>query len=116
MNNSLTQSTLAEDTKQWIQIDSQLKIMNEQQRQLRQQKTALSHRICSNMDNINSHKMSMANIVIKKYEKKDYSPLTFQYIEECLHKIIKNENHVGAIITKLKDDRQIKRTADIKIV
>jgi|TARA_B110000285_G_C14588392_1_gene365262 hypothetical protein len=114
MNNSLVSSSLTDDTKQWITIDNQLKMLNEQQKHLRIQKHLLSSRICENMEKINSNKMALNNVIIKKYEKKDYSPLSYSYIESCLNKIIKNKEHVDLIVKKIKDDRTIKSSFDIK--
>jgi len=114
MNNSLVSSSLTDDTKQWITIDNQLKMLNEQQKHLRIQKQLLSSRICENMEKINSNKMALNNVIIKKYEKKDYSPLSYSYIESCLNKIIKNKEHVDLIVKKIKDDRTIKSSFDIK--
>lgn len=114
--NSLVNSSLTDDTKQWIAIDNQLKILNEQQKQLRAQKHLLSARICDNMDKINSDKMSLNNVIIRKYEKKEYSPLTYTYVENCLNKIIKNREHVDAILRKIKQERTVKSSFDIKTV
>lgn len=112
--NSLVSSSLTDDTKQWIAIDNQLKILNEQQKQLRMQKQILSTRICENMGKINSNKMSLNNVIIRKYEKKEYSPLTYTYVENCLGKIIKNKEHIDAILNKIKQERTIKSSFDIK--
>ena len=50
------------------------------------------------------------------YDKKDYKPLTFTYVEKCLNEIIKDKTHVEYIIKYLKDNREITTSQDIKRV
>jgi hypothetical protein len=47
-------------------------------------------------------------------EKKEYSPLTYGYIERCLANIIPEETHVAYIINYLKENREITTSQDIK--
>jgi hypothetical protein len=53
---------------------------------------------------------------IQLVEKKDYSPLTFSYIEERLAEIIEDEDQVDFIINYLRDHREINVYSDLKIV
>ena len=48
------------------------------------------------------------------YDKKEYSALTFNYIETCLHKIIHDEEQVDYVIQFLKENREITSSLDIK--
>ena len=51
---------------------------------------------------------------LRIYEKKEYSPLTYSYIEKCLAKIIPDETHVEYIIQYLKENREVTINQDIK--
>jgi hypothetical protein len=51
---------------------------------------------------------------LKIYEKKEYSPLTYSYIEECLEKIVTNKSQVEYILKYLKENREIKQVQDIR--
>ena len=59
-------------------------------------------------------KIEISNGNLKVYEKKDYTPLTFQYVEQCLHDIIKNEDQVHMIVQYLKQNRDITTSYDIR--
>ena len=49
-------------------------------------------------------------------EKKDYSPLTFTYVEDCLKTIINSDDNLKYIMKTLKDKRQIKVSNELKKV
>ena len=51
---------------------------------------------------------------LKMYEKKDYSPLTFSFLEQHLGKIMTDPQQVEFVIQYLKEQREIKTTSDIK--
>lgn len=53
---------------------------------------------------------------LRMYDKKDYKPLTFTYVERCLNEIIKDKTHVEYILKYLKDNREINISQDIKRV
>ena len=59
-------------------------------------------------------KIEISDGELKLYEKKEYSPLTFAYIQSCLANIINDESHVEFIIQYLKDHREIKTQTDIR--
>jgi hypothetical protein len=47
-------------------------------------------------------------------ERKEYAPLTYKYVEECLQNIIKDEKHIEYILNYIKNNRKIKLVNDIK--
>ena len=60
--------------------------------------------------------IGISNGELRMYDKKDYKPLTFTYVEKCLNEIIKDKTHVEYIIKYLKDNREITVSQDIKRV
>jgi hypothetical protein len=48
------------------------------------------------------------------YEKKEYSSLTFGYIEKCLAEIISDKSQVDYIIHYLKEKRTVEMVLDIR--
>jgi hypothetical protein len=123
--NSITENQLVEKTKKqqfienvqrWVLIDTQLKIVNEKTRKLRELKNTSNQEICNymNENNLSNNKIGITGGELKIYEKKEYSPLTFGYIEKCLAEIIPNASNVKFIMTHLKDKREIKITQDIR--
>lgn len=105
-----------ENVKKWVLIDSQLKIVNEKTRKMRTIKNGLTDEICIYMteNNIKNNKISISDGELKIYEKKEYSQLTFGYIEKCLAEIIPEKTNVEYIINYLKEKREITVSNDIR--
>jgi hypothetical protein len=51
---------------------------------------------------------------LRFYEKKEYSPLTFSYIEDCLENILEDESQIEFIMDYLRDNREITTSIDIR--
>ena len=108
-------SEFISNVQKWVQLDAQLKIANEKTKQIRDAKNALTGKICEYMDKTRDTKqIELSDGNLKIYERKDYSPLTYSYVEESLRKIIPNEEHVNYIIKYLKDNREITAVQDIR--
>jgi hypothetical protein len=119
MNNEITVNSKAEfidDVKKWALIDSQLKIINEKTKKMRDMKHEFSDRICkyTEYNNIPENKIKLSDSELRVYEKKEYSPLTYGYIEKTLGNIIENKEQVEYIIKYLKENREIRTSLDIK--
>jgi hypothetical protein len=109
---------LAENVKKWVICDKQLKLAKEKIDKIRDLKQELGISILSYMVNhsISNNEIVITDGKIKMYEKKEYSPLTFSYIEQCLAKIIPEKSHVDFIIQYLKDNREVKTTPDLRSI
>ena len=85
--------------------------------QIRELKNTLGSSICRYMvdNNISNNAIEITNGKLKVCEKKEYSPLTYSYIEECLAKIISEKSHVDYIIQYIKNNREIKTTVELKM-
>jgi hypothetical protein len=114
----VSQKVFVENVKKWVVCDQQLKIIKEKSDQIRHMKNTLGTSICNYMvDNQISHnEIEITNGKLKVFEKKEYSPLTFSYIEQCLAKIIPEKSHVDYIIKYLKENREIKTSVDLKSI
>jgi len=96
-------------------IDSQLKIITEKTKQLRDMKTKLTENIIEYIQrNKKPDKIEITDGELKFYDKKEYPPLTFTYVEKCLDEIISNKDHVKYIIEYIKTHREIKTSLDVK--
>jgi hypothetical protein len=111
-----SRKVLIENIQKWALLDTQLKQITEKTKEYRELKSTLTQSICTYLheNNMQSTKIDTSNGHIKLYEKKDYSPLTFGYIEECLGKIIPDKSHVEFIIQYLKEHREIKTSSDLR--
>jgi hypothetical protein len=113
-----SQKQFVENVKKWVLCDQQLKIIKEKSDKIRDTKHVLGSAICTYMDenNLLQNEIEITDGKLKIYEKKEYSPLTFSYIEQSLAKIIPDKSHVQFIIQYLKDNREIKTTTDLKSI
>ena len=108
---------LIEHVKNWVILDQKIQMINEKTKQIRELKSTITTDICDYMkrNNITSN-IGISNGELRMYDKKDYKPLTFTYVEKCLNDIIKDKTHVEYIIKYLKDNREITVSQDIKRV
>jgi hypothetical protein len=108
--------TFVENVQKWLLYEQQLKLVTDKAKQIRESKNATAESICKYMQ---THGLSQ-NIIkitdgeLKLCEKKEYSPLTFGYVEECLAKIIPEKESVEFIMDYLKQNREIKITREIR--
>ena len=107
-------SQFVEDVKKWALLDSQLKIVNEKTRKMREMKNDLADKIVTYMSENKHEKIRLSDGEIRLYEKKEYSPLSFSYIEETLSKIIQDEEQIDYVINYLKENRDINIVLEIK--
>ena len=117
MNNEIVvKEDFSKKVIRWVTIDTQLKMINEKTKLLREEKYKLSLGICDQLKQTgNQHrKISIHDGDLKVYEKKDYSPLTFSFLEEHLGKIMNDPSQVEYVINYLKQQREIKTTNDLK--
>ncbi len=101
---------------EWVQIDNELKNLNNHVRLLREQKYKLE----MNLNNYAKHNNMTESIVqignnkLKFAETKVQEPLTFKYLEKTLGEIIKDESKVKLIMEHIKQKRAVKIVPEIK--
>jgi hypothetical protein len=101
---------------QWVQLDNQLKQMNEQIKAVREKKNNLAENITKYAKNnhlenatvkIADGKLKFANVRVPE-------PLTYRYLERALGEIIKNPQQIEQIMNHIKKSREIKMVNEIK--
>lgn len=104
------------DIQKWIQIDNHLKKLNEQSKQLREQRNTLESNLTNyaKTNNITDKTIKVNNDKIKFVNTNVPEPLTFKYLEKTLGEIIKNESQVQLIMEHIKQKRSIKLVPEIK--
>jgi hypothetical protein len=105
-----------ENIQKWVKIDTQIKAVNEKIRKARELKNQLLNNIVGYVE---SHKMESTKIEISDgelrfYEKREYQPITFTYIEESLGKLIADKKQVDCIMEYLRENREITVSTDIR--
>jgi hypothetical protein len=105
-----------ENVKKWVLIDSQLKIVTEKTKKLREMKTTTADDICKymNTNKLSQNKIGISDGELRIYEKKEYSTLSFGYIEKCLAELITDKKQVEYVIQYLKDNREVVSSQDIR--
>jgi hypothetical protein len=101
---------------QWVQIDNQIKKLNEQAKQLREQRNTLETNLTNyaKSNNISNTTIKVNNDKLKFTDTKVPEPLTFKYLEKTLGEIIKNESQVKVIMDHIKQKRSVKIVPEIK--
>jgi DNA primase catalytic subunit len=104
-----------ENIKKWITIDSQLKTVNEKTKKMRDIKNELSEKICNYKDNnaINNT-IKITDGELRFYQKKEQTPLSFGYIENCLEQILTDQTQIDFVMDYIKDNREVNIITDIK--
>ena len=112
------QQTFVDNVKRWVVLDKQLKFVNEKTRQIRESKTELSKSICQYVEtkHLLSRTIGLSDGELKFIEKREYAPLSFSYIEECLDDLITDKEQVDFIIQYLKDHRDVRVSTEIRRV
>jgi hypothetical protein len=101
---------------QWVQIDNQLKQLNEKTRELRDKRNILENDITKYAfsNNLNNSSVKISDGKLKFVNSRIPEPLTFKYLEKSLSEVIKNESQVNLIMEQIKNKRSIKFVPEIK--
>ena len=102
--------------KQWVQIDNQLKELNERTKELREKRNSLEKNISTytSSNNLSNSTVQIGDGRLKFVNTKVPEPITFKYLEKTLGEIIKNESQVQLIMDYIKQKRTIKIVPEIK--
>lgn len=102
--------------KEWVQLDNQLKILNEKIKEIREKRYGLNNSIIEHVSKNNSLKnqINLPDGKLKFAQTNSATPLTFKYVEKCLGEVIRNENQVKQIIDYIRSKREIKTVYEIK--
>ena len=104
------------EIKQWVQLDNQLKELNERTKLLREKRNTLEKNITTYAasNNLSNSTIQVSDGRLKFTNTKVPEPLTFKYLEKTLGEVIKNENQVKLIMEHIKQKREIKLVPEIK--
>lgn len=102
--------------KEWVTLDNKIKQLNENIKQLREQKNEYQYKIYTYIEDNNlEHATVQINDGKLRFNMlKQTAPLTLKFITDCLNEIIDSEEQVDKIIEHIKQRRNIKYIKDIK--
>ncbi len=116
-NQTIVDPTLPEKIKKWVVLDSQLKLIAEKTKTIREMRNLLETEIIDQLEErgLTNKKIGIGNgSELKIVDKKEYGALTYTQIEECLAKFIPDESQVEFVIQYIKDNRPVKTVKEIK--
>jgi len=105
-----------ENVKKWVAMDSQIKLINEKMQKIRFVKREVLEEIVKYVDSnqLKNAKIEITDGDLKFFEKKEYTPLSYSYLEKCLTHIVTDPKQVEYIMRYIKDNREIKSSVDIR--
>ena len=115
-NKNDTKKRFIENIQQWVAIDTQLKMIHEKTKNIRTKKNELLANINEyvQQNDLQNSRIEISDGELRFYEKKDYSPLTYSYLEKCLGEIIPDKKQIEYIMQYLREHREIKTSPDIR--
>ena len=116
-NNIITaKNNFVGNVQKWVALDNLLKMINEKTKEIRSKKASIHDEIHEYMktNNLLENKIKISDGELCVYEKKEYTGLTFTYLEKCLGELIPDKNKVELIIKYIKDNREIGIAHELK--
>jgi len=112
----LTKTQFVESVKKWVILDTELKKTNDRAKKIRDMKSTLHSSICDYMksNQMYNKKIEISDGELRLCEKKEYSPLTYHYIETCLADVITDKEQLEFLIQYLKSHREVKTTTELR--
>jgi hypothetical protein len=101
---------------QWVQLDNQLKDLNEKSKAIREKRNTLEENITNyaSSNNLSNATINISDGKLKFVNTRVPETLTFKYLEKTLGEVIKNESQVKLIMEHIKLKRNIKNVSEIK--
>tara|TARA_Y100000589_G_C26772050_1_gene474205 strand:+ start:133 stop:474 length:342 start_codon:yes stop_codon:yes gene_type:complete len=105
-----------ENIKKWVALDNKIKSYNDNLRSLREDRNNAEKEIMSYATNTlpDNAAIKISDGILKFSNIKQQQPLTYKYIQECLMKIIDDEEKVNEIISFIKENKPEKISKGIK--
>jgi predicted transcriptional regulator len=100
----------------WVELDNELKKLNEKTKDVRTRKNDIEDKIMTYVEdnNMNNSVVNITDGKIKFCETKQTSPLTLGFLEKCLSEVIANQSQVKQIVDYIKSKRETKMVPEIK--
>lgn len=101
---------------QWVQLDNQIKQLNEKIREIKDKRNILEKNIITyaSSNNLSNSSIKISDGRLKFTNTRISEPLTFKYLEKTLGDIIKNPSQINLIMEHIKQKREVKFVSEIK--
>lgn len=107
--------SIEESLTEWVEIDNQIKKLNEKINALKERRKAICDDILENNE-IDENKIiaNLPDSKLKLVKTKVTQTLTFGYLENCLNEIISSPEQVETIINHVKSSRNVEYVSELK--
>lgn len=108
--------TFQGEIKEWVNLDSQSKILGDKLKDIRTRKNNITTNIFGFVESnhLSSSIIKISDGKLKFVQSKQTAPITLGFLEECLTDLIKDENKVQEYMEYIKSKRQTKYNSEIK--
>ena len=115
-NVTMNTNSLEKTIQNWVELDNELKKLNERSKDIRTRKNDVEDKIITYVEdnNMNNSIVNITDGKIKFCETKQTSPLTLGFLEKCLSEVIANQSQVKQIVDYIKNKRETKMVPEIK--
>lgn len=105
-----------EKLSKWVNLDNQIKQLNENIKELRNERNNLENEITiySNENNLININIPLNDGKLRIVNTKVNEPITFKYLEKTLEDIIQNEEQIKIIMEHIRQNRESKVISEIK--
>ena len=109
-------SNFENNIKNWVNIDNQIKALNEKTRELREERNELCEEILNyaGSNNLGNATVEISDGKLKFATSRSTAPLTLRFIQKCLEDVINDTDSVGKIMKYIKSKREVRTSSDIK--
>ncbi len=107
----VSESTIfVEKMKKWAVLDNHLKTIHEKTKIMRETRNQLERDVIEYLEshNLSNKKISINGGNLRIVERKEYSSLTYGYLEECLGELLQDKTQIQKVIEYMKDRRTVK--------
>lgn len=102
--------------KEWVNIDNQIKTLNDNIRELRLKREERYETIIQHVqtNNLTNATINITDGKLRFGTSRQTTPLTIKHVETCLNECISNKEQVDKIITYIKQTRNVKSYPEIR--
>lgn len=102
--------------KKYVEVDNEIEVLQNKLKIMKDWKRKLNGVIVKHMEDqdLVEHTLEVSDGTLRYHEKKEYSSVSFTYIEKCLHEMIHEPEQVKYVIQYLKDKREIKYVPELR--
>ena len=107
---------LAENVREWVSLDNQIRHLSEQLRSLRERRNQAQSQLLRAADEVGASgaRIKVSDGFLKLTHARTTSPLSLRYIESCLTATICDATKVAEIMRMVRDGRSVREEATIK--